>query len=115
MISIKPVISATAFALTIHPIWAQDFNKGIDAYSAGDYAAVLQEWRQLADQRNARAQNNLGNMYYLGQGVAQDYILAHMWSNIAAANSRTAAETTIRGSVRFLAINKIVYFSLGRI
>jgi TPR repeat protein len=28
-------------------------------------------------------------MYTLGQGVLQDYVKAHMWSNIAAANGET--------------------------
>ena len=30
------------------------------------------------------AQSNLGAMYYLGKGVPQDYVLAHMWLNLAA-------------------------------
>ena len=30
------------------------------------------------------AQFNLGTMYYEGKGVPQDYIQAHMWSNLAA-------------------------------
>ena len=31
------------------------------------------------------AQLNLGDMYEKGQGVPQDYVLAHMWLNLAAA------------------------------
>jgi hypothetical protein len=37
----------------------------------------------LAEQGNAVAQSNLGTMYVNGQGVPQDYILAHMWFNLA--------------------------------
>ena len=38
-----------------------------------------------ADQGEPRAQLNLGRMYEKGQGVPQDFILAHMMYNLAAA------------------------------
>ena len=38
-----------------------------------------------AEQGFASVQNNLGVKYYKGEGVPQDYIQAHMWSNLAAA------------------------------
>ena len=38
-----------------------------------------------AEQGFASVQNNLGVKYYKGKGVPQDYIQAHMWSNLAAA------------------------------
>ena len=45
-------------------------------------------WYQLAaDQGLAEAQGNIGNMYAGGKGVLQDYVLAHMWANLAAAQS----------------------------
>ena len=37
-----------------------------------------------AAQGNADAQYNLGFMYDNGQGVAQDYVRAHMWYNLGA-------------------------------
>ena len=44
------------------------------------------EWFILAaSQGFAKAQNNLGYMYDLGEGVAQDNIRAYMWKNLAAA------------------------------
>ena len=60
-----------------------DFQKGFDAYERGDYATALREFRPLAEQGNAGAQNNLGVMYEKGQGVTQDYVRAHMWYNLA--------------------------------
>ena len=36
-----------------------------------------------AAQGNTSAQNNLGVKYVNGQGVAQDYVRAHMWQNLA--------------------------------
>jgi hypothetical protein len=48
-------------------------------------------YHKAADQGYAMAQFNLGNMYVLGRGVAQDYVQAHMWFNIASANGYAPA------------------------
>ena len=77
---------ATVLALAFTPLAAQDFQKGLAAAQAGDFATALQEWTPLADQGNASAQYNLGIMYGQGQGVLQDNVMAHMWYNIASAN-----------------------------
>jgi uncharacterized protein len=37
------------------------------------------------DQGNAIAQWSLGSAYEHGHGVTQDYVVAHMWLNLAAA------------------------------
>ena len=58
---------------------AQDFQKGLAAAKRGDWATALQEWRPLAEQGNAGAQNNLGSMYENGWGVPQDYKEAEKW------------------------------------
>ncbi len=49
-------------------------------------------YRLAADQGDADAQTDLGLMYGLGQGVPQDYALAHMWWNIAAAQGDKVAQ-----------------------
>jgi hypothetical protein len=72
-------------------VWAQDLNKGLKAAQSGDFATAMKEWRPLAEQGLAGAQNNLGLMYDKGTGVLQDTIAAHMWFNIAAANGNTKA------------------------
>lgn len=60
------------------------FNKGLDAYNAGDYQAALTEWRPLADQGHSSAQLNLGVMYDNGEGVPQDDSEAAKWFRLAA-------------------------------
>ena len=50
-------------------------------------------YRLAAAQGDAYAQYNLGVMYYIGDGVPQDYAEAHMWFNISAANGATDAAT----------------------
>jgi hypothetical protein len=42
-------------------------------------------YRLAADQGDASGQTKLGAMYGNGQGVPQDYVLAHMWFNLSAA------------------------------
>jgi hypothetical protein len=66
------------------PVLAADLDKGIRAYDAGNYAAALAEFRPLAKRGDAAAQNNLGVMFHLGKGVAQDHSLAFKWYNLAA-------------------------------
>ena len=78
-LSIGLILVGTALA-------AQDFQKGLAAARAGDYATAIQEWTPLAEAGYANAQSNLGYMYENGQGVLQDDVTAHMWYNIGAAN-----------------------------
>ena len=82
------IISAAVISVVMlaTSAFAQDFDKGLEAHEAGDYATALQEWRPLAEQGNARVQTLLGIMYFRGEGVLQDNVLAHMWLNLAAAN-----------------------------
>ena len=46
-------------------------------------------YRKAAEQDEALAQRNLASMYEDGRGVPRNYVLAHMWLNLAAAHSRT--------------------------
>ena len=66
------------------PVAAQDFQKGLAAFNAGDFAAALREWTPLAEQGLTAAQYNLGIMYANGQGVLQDYKDAVKWCRLAA-------------------------------
>ena len=56
------------------------------AYERGDYTAAITSYEKLAKQGDAQAQLNLGWMYDNGEGTPQDYVMAHMLWNIAAAN-----------------------------
>ena len=71
-----------------------DLQKGWDAYKNKDYATALREWKPLAEQGNADAQNNLGVIYNNGWGVLLDFVRAHMWFNIAASSGNTNAKKT---------------------
>ena len=66
------------------PALSADFQKGQTAYRSGDYATAMQEWKPLAEQGDAIAQNNLGLMYSKGQGVPLDFKTAVKWFRLAA-------------------------------
>jgi TPR repeat protein len=60
-------------------------------------------YRKAAEQGNAKAQNNLGIIYATGKGVPQDYVIAHMWFNLAAVSgdkSDNAAENRDKAAAK---------------
>ena len=75
--------------------FAQDLNKGWDAYEAGDYATALQEFRPLAGQGNALGQTNLGVMHEKGKGVPKGYAEAVEWYRLAAEQGHASAQTNL--------------------
>jgi TPR repeat protein len=77
-------VLATVLSLAFTPLAAQDFQKGVAAYQAGDYATALQEWKPLAEAGDAVAQFSLGYIYQNGDGVLQGYAEAVRWYRLAA-------------------------------
>ncbi len=73
------------------PAWA-GFDVGVAAYDRGDYATALREWRPLAEQGDAEAQNSLGYMYSHGEGVTQDHAEAAKWYRKAAEQGLALAQ-----------------------
>ena len=47
--------------------------EGRNAYSDGDYERALKIFKTLAEQGDAKAQNNLGILYQQGHGVPKDF------------------------------------------
>ncbi len=64
------IVAASVISVPI-PVLA-DVRKGVDAWTQGDFAAAVREWRPLADAGDADAQFNLAQAYKLGRGVPQD-------------------------------------------
>lgn len=60
------------------------------AYAQKDFAKALQLARPLAEAEDAEAQGLLGVMYFLGQGVDQDYEESLKWSRKAADQGNVA-------------------------
>lgn len=68
------------------------FNEGVAAYSQGDYASALREWYVPASQGEARAQYNIGVMYYKGIGTNRNLKEAAKWISAAARQDSGAAQ-----------------------
>ena len=75
--------------------FAQDWDKGNDAYELGDYATALTEFRPLAEQGHAAAQRSLGYMYGNGKGVAEDYKEALKWYRKSAEQGYAAGQGSL--------------------
>jgi uncharacterized protein len=60
-----------------------------------DYAAAVSWFRKAAEQDDATAQYHLGVMYENGYGVRLDFIMAHMWLNLAAAKQESEFVATM--------------------
>ena len=80
------ILTATALA---------DYQKGENAFIAGDYATALAEWMPVANGGNANAQHNIGVMYDNGLGVRQDKAEAVRWYRLAAENKYTPAQVNL--------------------
>ena len=50
----------------------REYRRGVAAHVAGDYAAALRIFRELARHGHAPAQFLLGSMYHKGEGVDRD-------------------------------------------
>lgn len=89
---------ATILSLAFTQVTAQDYNKGLKAYKAGDFVKAFKEFKPLAEQGNVDAQFEVGFAYYYGQGVLKDYAKGLKWSQMAAKQGNRKAQS-ILGSI----------------
>jgi TPR repeat protein len=68
------------------------FDKAYAAYLHGDYAEALDGFRVLAEQGDALVQVVVAYMYSEGKGVPQNFVQAHLWYNLAAAQGDDLAK-----------------------
>jgi uncharacterized protein len=68
---------------------------GLDAYERGDYSKALEFLKPLAEGGEALAQVRLGNMYFLGLGVAEDDREAAKWLRKAAEQGDLEAQINL--------------------
>lgn len=71
--------------------------KGLAAYKEGNFAAVLLEWGNLAEQGDIHAQYNLALLYYNGRGVTKSLELAYQWFKKAAEQGHAKAQLYLAG------------------
>ena len=68
-----------------------DFEAGQQAWDSGRAGAALQHWLLAADTGDIRAMLALGRLYEQGLGAPQNFILAHVWLNLAASRGNAEA------------------------
>ena len=59
-----------------------------------DYEKAVKWFRLAAEQGNADALKNLGEMYANAQGVPPDYVLSYMWLTVGKANLTVSTKMT---------------------
>ncbi|MFT5182263.1 MAG: hypothetical protein ACI8S3_002153 [Alphaproteobacteria bacterium] len=88
------VVPLAAFGLFMGPLsaGAQNFEKGLEAARAGDFAAAVAQWRPLASAGNVEAQFNIGAIYEEGLEVPADPSEAAGWYGLAAGHGHAQAQ-----------------------
>jgi hypothetical protein len=80
-----------------------DYQSGLDAYNAGDYATALADWKAEVSQPGEPANRAvyretlyaIGMLYWRGEGVAQDYTVSAVWLKQAADINHPAAQVKL--------------------
>ena len=68
---------------------ASDYNLGVDAYRARDYAAARLHWQKAVEQENVDAHNNLGYLLFNGLGGDKDRVRAvSLWQTASVKGQR---------------------------
>jgi TPR repeat protein len=70
-------------------------NRGVTFANNKNYPEALNCYRLSANLGNKFAQNNLGYLYYKGQGVKQDYTTAIKWFQLSAAQENAMAQANL--------------------
>jgi TPR repeat protein len=71
------------------------FEEGRAAYERQEYAKAIEILRPLAEGGNADAQNIVGRMYSLGEGVPKDEGEAMKWITLSAGNGNLEAQEAL--------------------
>jgi TPR repeat protein len=74
-----------------------NYKTAYDAYDAGEFQLAADIYKRLAEKGDARAQNDLGFLYSVGQGVAQDFKAAIVWFRKAAQQGHAPALMHLAG------------------
>ena len=92
----KQLAILLVFLMTLSsPVVAQDFQKGLAAYKAEDYATALQEWIPLALLGDSSSQTSLGVIQRKGEGVPKDYKEAVKWYRLASEQGNAKAQASL--------------------
>ena len=77
------------------PVFANDFDEGLEAIYGTDYDKALKILMPLAFKGHAPSQYNLGVMHEWGNGVPKDYVKAMKWYRLSAEGSHKDAQNNL--------------------
>jgi len=83
-LTLAMIVAAPTLALA-------DYNSAMQSYESGNYQTAFTDFELSANAGDAASQFMMGEMYAQGDGVAQNYVKAHMWYNLAASRGNTRA------------------------
>lgn len=89
VLGIAGAVAVTAYAMTGRPVTAEA------ALASGHFGTAHMILSKAAEQGDAKAQNALGNLYYLGLGVARNDKLASQWYLKAALQANSDAQVNV--------------------
>jgi len=84
-----------ALAISSIGIAKADYEDGVNAAQAGDYAIALAEFETAAEAGLDLAQYNLAILYYTGRGVEQNFEQALRWTLAAAEQGHLNAQNNL--------------------
>lgn len=90
--ALRRLAAATCLTAAVSTFAWADFDAGVAAYTAGDYAAAIAEWRPAAETGDAQSQYGMGLIYESGRGVGRDYTQAAQWYHLAAEQGHPGAQ-----------------------
>ena len=94
--NIKKIITGLTLLMLLSSCGATTgFNKGFQAFEAGDFKTTLAEWNPLAEKGNVEAQYSLGVMYATGEGVPKNDKTAVKWFTKAAEQGEASAQINL--------------------
>lgn len=80
---------ATGACFVAAPAWADLYSASV-AYEKKNFTKAFEEFKELAELGQPRAQYSLAVMYARGEGVPSNYTYAHAWASLAGANGDAA-------------------------
>lgn len=79
----KSIALAAAILFAVPGLAQADYRSALESYDNHDYQSAFREFEISANAGDAASQFMVAEMYARGTGVAQNYVKAHMWYNLA--------------------------------
>jgi uncharacterized protein len=96
-----PRVVLAGVLLLAGPATAETLEEAVRAMDAGRHAQAAEWLKPLANDGDAAAQFRLGSLYYHGQGVPEDEVMAVFWWKKSAAHGNPDAMFQLAGAYLF--------------